>query len=501
MTQPYGESKKNENEDQTDSGKNVDETSPDISSATVPSTRSSSPSTHFEYVDNSSVADKNYECELCKIGFKYATELTAHVKHSSIHAANKKVADLAVANKYRKEKQQYTFKATTITQMQKAFGRRDVSLAAAQLTRNQLRWKNALSATIIENTKAHYSRVTEKMCFIPNDVSVLHMGNKVFYRHSGTVTVNICMYVHSTFHLVELVPHVVHITHHEAGGDAGLHMQDADVHTQFVPLPRVYLEYNALLGCVMGTHKQESELLAHHYSSVDEYANKYTATLHRSRSVDVCVSNVMSTFILSHLKMAKPAKRHHHHHHGSSSSRRGSTKQAHQLQQQQVSNTVTALANGNYTPHGQSRVASRANSVETINTDMLSFSNCESLSNSAANSAANSPCASPRQDGGLFAPIGNTSSVDAYDLAPSLLGSKSSSVNTPGGGKVVVDRAKEELHIIAHIKDYTVFFDDADMLKVVDLSPVCRAPPDELVPILGVAVDQINVFYEPSHNK
>ncbi len=51
--------------------------------------------------------------------------------------------------------------------------------------------------------------------------------------------------------------------------------------------------------------------------------------------------------------------------------------------------------------------------------------------------------------------------------------------------------------VALHLSDYALFFDDSDLLKVVDLSPVCRAPPDELVPILGVAVDQINVFYEP----
>ena len=43
--------------------------------------------------------------------------------------------------------------------------------------------------------------------------------------------------------------------------------------------------------------------------------------------------------------------------------------------------------------------------------------------------------------------------------------------------------------------DYSLFFEDIDMLKTIDLSPVLRGPPVDLVPILGVCVNQVNVFH------
>jgi hypothetical protein len=49
-----------------------------------------------------------------------------------------------------------------------------------------------------------------------------------------------------------------------------------------------------------------------------------------------------------------------------------------------------------------------------------------------------------------------------------------------------------------HIRDYCLVFDETELLKIVDKSPVLSSPPEGLTPIRGVGADQVNVFYEPS---
>ncbi len=80
----------------------------------------------------------------------------------------------------------------------------------------------------------------------------------------------------------------------------------------------------------------------------------------------------------------------------------------------------------------------------------------------------------------------------AFDSSPSSSQLLLTSPRVPGG--CVLPSLEE---VALHLADYAVYFDDADLLKVSEVSPLRKAPPEGLVKIVGVAADQVNVFYEP----
>jgi hypothetical protein len=71
---------------------------------------------------------------------------------------------------------------------------------------------------------------------------------------------------------------------------------------------------------------------------------------------------------------------------------------------------------------------------------------------------------------------------------------------SPGGGllRSVTLPTWEEVKL--NIRDYCLVFDETELLKIVDKSPIIGTAPEGLVPIRVVGVDQVNVFYEPKLN-
>ncbi len=57
--------------------------------------------------------------------------------------------------------------------------------------------------------------------------------------------------------------------------------------------------------------------------------------------------------------------------------------------------------------------------------------------------------------------------------------------------------------ISTHITEYHMYFDDTALLKdaIDHQSPVFKNPPQDLIPISAVCVDQVSIFYEPARNK
>eukprot|EP01034_Spumella_vulgaris_P032739 gene32739-40409_t len=221
-------------------------------------------------------------------------------KLPELHAANILQKELNEAEEYRKQKHDTKMKSATVTRLSDGFKQRTLMriIHSRYASKYQILWRKAYSAVVMNNLKESFARLTSKMVFIPNDVQLIFRGDKVFYRHSETVTVHVSMYLHTQSHCVEVVSHVLKTAPID-GSTIGLITRSnteniADtVHTDshyFIPLPRIYLDYNALLGCVMGTHKQESGLLAHSLNAADEYAQSYQKTLgHHSRSVNLCM--------------------------------------------------------------------------------------------------------------------------------------------------------------------------------------------------------------------
>ncbi len=69
------------------------------------------------------------------------------------------------------------------------------------------------------------------------------------------------------------------------------------------------------------------------------------------------------------------------------------------------------------------------------------------------------------------------------------------SADTPFSRHNSVDEAAD---ILAHLTDYTIFFDDSQLKNT---TPLLSAKPIDLVPIASVCVDQLYILYEPTHNK
>jgi hypothetical protein len=68
---------------------------------------------------------------------------------------------------------------------------------------------------------------------------------------------------------------------------------------------------------------------------------------------------------------------------------------------------------------------------------------------------------------------------------------------SPGGGllRKVTLPTWEEVRL--NLRDYYLVFDETELLKIVDKSPIIGTVPEGLVPMRVVGVDQVNVFYEP----
>jgi hypothetical protein len=317
------------------------------------------------------------------------------------------------------------------------------------------------------------------MVFIPNNVQNIYCGDKTYFRHSETVTVHINMYLHTLHHCVEVVAHVLNVGVIDlATGPLSPGPNSTPVDAPyFIPLPRVYLNYNSLLGCVMGNHKQESGLLVQNRNSLVDYAQNYRKTLgHHSRSVNLCMDKVMSSFVLSHLKMVKPKKQH--------GLKKGKSHGA-------------GLRATNKTVHQN---VIDADEVQVGRAHSNSLSHLPALEVDVTSPVT--PIVSPRrfsEVAGKMTP--NSGKMDSSTTPSS---HRSSPRHVPKANllddPIYVD-------ILKRLGDYSLFFEDSQLLEGQQRgadevsSPVFKELPAEVQPIAAICLDQTVIWYEPAMNK
>eukprot|EP01034_Spumella_vulgaris_P022125 gene22125-28230_t len=356
-------------------------------------------------------------------------------------------------------------------------------------------------------------------------------GAKLFFRHNVTLSTDLRIYHHTLSQCLEIVPHITHIAHsptemvlssdtHDNQPDSARE-PDAPTHSCFVALPRIYLNYTALLGCVMGTHRRNSGILAEDLPGATDGSR--SPSVYRSRSLEVCLSNVVASFVNSHLKMVRPRRMSKQPHGGVKRTGSNSRHIGHSASTDSFKLAGTASTDVNDASCSMTPEASRSSSPQpsfmvmspgAIYSPQALYSTPKHHAGVAARETPSPTHSSPnksvssRSSASPAASSLRSMAAAALPLSPSsikvggtgiafdsLVSPRVPAVAAAGGGAVVLPTVDE---VMLHSREYALFFDDADLLKVVDLSPVCRAPPDELVPILGVAVDQINVFYEPT---
>eukprot|EP01034_Spumella_vulgaris_P024699 gene24699-31073_t len=290
--------------------------------------------------------------------------------------------------------------------------------------------------------------------------------------------------------------------------------------TCFLALPRIYLNHTALLSMVLGTESHLSDKVVSPTSG-NSRRRQSEVSVYRTRSLEHCLAGVMATFIHSHLKMAKPRKMSKTHTSkriaASGSSRRLSARgesfrdlstgtNATQQSEEPLSPLMSPVASRDSSPI-RSRLYSAP--VETESTDASPpGSGPQSTSNSIVGSTTVS-----RSSSGLFlespSGIASPTSNRKSSLSRGLTSPMSASQTTPRDGiafdasmlvspRVTASCVLPSVDEVAlHIGDYAVFFDDSELLKKSDISPLRKYPPEGLVKIAGVAADQITVFYEP----
>ncbi len=203
-----------------------------------------------------------FECTLCKTKFESLLLLHTHNQFSEHHAENMKKLEAEKLNKERQKIYSTDVDLSTIDKLQKGFRKR--AKLYKKLNLNQLRWFKAVHKVIALRYKKFYQQRMNLMVFIPKTVQLLHAGHKLFYRHSGSVTVDIRMYFHTLCHCIEIVPNLLYITHTKSRANSPMndhsasdhtdtdndhfHMPAAAAVTYFISLPRIYLDYNAVLG-------------------------------------------------------------------------------------------------------------------------------------------------------------------------------------------------------------------------------------------------------------
>ncbi len=119
-------------------------------------------------------------------------------------------------------------------------------------------WQNMITSTSDKQLRTFYQEMTLKICFLPRDVKLLYQSNKTFQRRRGpthcSVEVDIRIYFHSTSQCLEIVLHIISV-HHASTFEKRPQTESG----LFIPLPRMYLDYNTLVGCVLNDHRLHCE--------------------------------------------------------------------------------------------------------------------------------------------------------------------------------------------------------------------------------------------------
>ncbi len=418
------------------------------------------------------------------------------------------------------------------------------------MSKNQIAWERIFRKVIHLSVKLKLKTRVEKMCFIPNHIRELHSGNKLFYRPNITLTVHLRVYYHTLTQCVEVVPHLVQMALTKLSQsnleDCVEDAQDPKepVKTVFMTLPRIYLDYIVLLGCAMGMHCRTNSAGIRSEDSLSASTTK--VSIYQSGSLDLCLGNVVGSFVHSHLKMTKPRRMstrpHGFKRMGSSSRHLAGSMGGSSLRLSASSLDTSEMSEGPTSPivsPPASRSASphpARSSSPVINSSSADPSRCSSpYTHSGPTSAEGSPsesrCTSPhiretptalmdpsksrtlsQENSGASGPEGCASpSTRRLFLSTPLSPPQSHSttrtgiafdspVMSPGGGllRSVTLPTWEEVKL--NIRDYCLVFDETELLKIVDKSPIIGTAPEGLVPIRVVGVDQVNVFYEPKLN-
>lgn len=422
-----------------------------------------------------------------------------HVNHSTIHQENLAKQSMAEAAQYRANKQNDAAKIRMISTMKENRWSSSKALRSDEsqkrYTKSQLLWFRAFNAVCVTRLRNYFTLRTAKMVFIANHIRLLTQTSKVFYRSSETVTVHMCMYLHSHSHCVEVVPHLIEVVPHSSSGGliqfqplsgSSLAASVLTSSTYFIALPRIYLNYNHLLGSVMGTHKSNSGLLAHHNTTTDEYAAHYqlVAAGGRNSGLDESMNQVIGAYIQTHLKMVKVKK--------------------HRVKSNAVKMKVS-------TTDKEPKHKQRRNSLDSAPRAALAIDKVSprrALLLKAATTAATASPQSPFDGATASQKLRRNSHDDVIPLA-------NLSAASPADADVFPVEIKEETaqlvaaeakEIETHITDYTVYFDpasshggSAEMSGV--LTPVLQSAPHDVTPVGSLCLDQHNVYYEPLKNK
>lgn len=456
-----------------------------------------------------------YECSICKIKFDTKSLIQTHIAHSDIHAANVKQKAIVDAGRYRAMKQQLKFKASTVGLIMKGFQKYKYNPSTMSLAK--FRWKRALNWAICIRWKQIYYERTKKMCFVPNTVHVMYSGNKVFFRRNGTVTVKLSLYLHTECQTVEIVPHILTVaTNATDSAEAAGHSTPQEY---FIALPRIYLSYTAVMGCMMGNVKGESGLLSH---AETEKPNAHGRVPRRSASMDLSMENALATFISNHLKMAKPAKKTKAKGTKSSEASDGDAETpatgGAPVRRRSSAGNVPAVTSPAVSVAGTRKISfSSSGTTLVIPNDIP---NAASGLNSAATAAVTSP---------LSVQVERVMSPPAATNVATAVATAAAAVSSGAGGEASVNmviKTKKESgrstakyrstsvaatgnnnnsgseseldNILNHLNEYTITFDDsgvpADSALVVEM-------PEDLVPIAAVCADQEYNIYEPTENK
>lgn len=225
----------------------------------------------------------SFRCLVCQLNLESRKTMEIHIKHSPLHKLNSKIKKDLFQTTMTEVRRLYHLAQSTVNNFKSTTANNtnnnDSSTPASSSSNLKKKWKKAVDKVIYNQVKMQLLPIIEQLFSTPSNIRLLYAGQKLILP--AKIFIDLHIYLHTTSNIIEIIGHqikrkkkkkVVNLpspsssinNHNAVLVDHNLNHPLSPINENnqtiltILPMPRMYLQYNTLIGIVMGIDRFNS---------------------------------------------------------------------------------------------------------------------------------------------------------------------------------------------------------------------------------------------------